>query len=51
MKTILTTILQDSIAEDLLVLSSLEYLASIQNARKDVANGNLFNHEEVFGMA
>jgi hypothetical protein len=50
MMTIPTT-LQDNLAEDLLALSSLEYLASIQSARKDVANGNLYNHEEVFGMA
>ncbi len=35
--------------EDLLALSSKEYLKSIRRAREDYKHGKVFSHEEVFG--
>ena len=35
--------------EDLLALSSSQYLKSIQDARKDFKKGDFFTHKEVFG--
>lgn len=36
--------------EDLLALSSPEYLASIKEAREEYKNGDFLTHEQVFGQ-
>lgn len=36
--------------EDLLALSSPQYLKSIKEARENYKKGQFFSHEEVFGM-
>lgn len=42
-------LVNSSLFEDLLALSSPSYLKSIKKAREDYKKGKFFTHEEVFG--
>ena len=46
---IVSAIIDIDLLEDLLSLTNKKYLKSIEKAREDIANGNVFTFEEVFG--